>query len=691
MRRTVRLIVSLIFVLGLSTVCGCGKEAQYTLEANGNNRAAKLLETFIRDDDSLSGRKITLSVDGEHVGEDIQIIGGDVYLYGTDKEDLQKTVCTFANMYLGYAFAGTDRECLLEKANDTTIPDNTFSVETPWVEERETIICLWKTNAARGQFFNNAASLKSEILTYTDEQLYQYVKMMKYFGFTGIQVTDMCSAWAQYSGYEFVHERLRFMADAAHSLDMKFTLWVWGAEFDGYGWYDDSIVYNDYANYGYSFESPEAYATFNKYYDIYAELADCSDRVIMHFDDPSNIHDSVEIATYAKLFKDKVTAVNPDINFGVSDYTDKYDKKVFAEYLGDDITIYSGAKTYDALTWVNFRTVVRDLGTDYGVWSWNLGEMEIDQLAEMNVNAKLIKNVYEATASEDYVIKPSYWSEMDSYHIANIFSLYCEGRLLQDISLDPDELLHEVARDLVGEQYADSLAEILNIIQDARTGDSWGEFKWNFSDDYLLRSDVYPAEDIYARCLDSEEKLSEMIRADLQRSVIPLPVSVSDVLEIVRTHIKQIEAFAKFRMDFDSIKADYYEGASKEETVTAIEAISAPVPNYNALIGAWGQPEALAQFVLIQEFANEIGLEIKDNPQYMNTLKQLIYSEIRTYQKLEDKQLVYDYENASLWPYIIGREATGRVIEELLEDGILIRADETRVYLTDYEDYLEIY
>ena len=69
-----------------------------------------------------------------------------------------------------------------------------------------------------------------------------------------------------YGGYEFVQQRIRFMADAAHSLGMKFTLWVWGAEFTGYGWVDDTVEYFDYSKYVYSYEDPKALATFEKYY-----------------------------------------------------------------------------------------------------------------------------------------------------------------------------------------------------------------------------------------------------------------------------------------------------------------------------------------------------------------------------------------------------------------------------------------
>lgn len=614
---------------------------------------------------------------------------GWITLYGKDSKALVKCVDEFANLYMDFAFAGSDREHLLSD-KDVYNAATVWDLDTAWIKEREPIICLWKTNVPRGQFYNTGANLKSEILTYSDDQLYEYVKLMKACGFTGIQVTEMCSAWAQYSGYEFVHDRLRFMADAAHSMGMKFTLWVWGAEFNGYGWEDDSVVYSDYSKYTYSFECPEAYATFNKYYDIYAELADCSDRVILHYDDPSNIHNSVEIATYAKLLRDKFRAINPDINFGVSDYTNKYDKRVMAEILGDDATIYSGAVTEQRSSWRAFREDVKAVGCNLGVWSWNLCEMEIDQLAEMNVNANLIRDVYLRTVADgDDVMVPSYWSEMDSYHMANIFSLYCAGHLLQNPAEDSDELLREVANALVGSEYGQDLYEILCVIQAARTGSSWEAFKWNF-DEYILTSDEYPIEEILLKCETLCGRLDEMIAADIENPSLPLPISVSDELNIVRTHLEQIRRFAVFRKGLEELKEMSAKGKAEAELIKKIDEISTPVPNFDAVVGVWGQPESLAQLKLLQEFCDENNIDMPVNSLYMYYLKQYIYQEICVYQK--NRNTINEYGlDSSLWQYVIGERMLSAVIDSLVEDGLLVKSDGQHVYPVNWQDYTFAY
>ena len=83
---------------------------------------------------------------------------------------------------------------------------------------------------------------------------------------------------------------------------MKFTLWVWGSEFADCGWVDREEIYSG-VNRRPSFENPAALDFFSKYYDIYAELADCCDRVIGHYYDPGNLHSAEEIAYYAKMLK----------------------------------------------------------------------------------------------------------------------------------------------------------------------------------------------------------------------------------------------------------------------------------------------------------------------------------------------------------------------------------------------------
>ena len=616
----------------------------------------------------------------------ITIENGNVTIRGRNATELEEQVRIFANAYLGIAFAGEAREHVLkQEGNEIHLPENVRGADNPWNEKREPIICLWKTDAPRGVTFNPATSLKCELLSYSDDQLYSYVKMMKAIGYTGIQVTDMCSAWAYYGNYEYVHDRIRFMADAAHSLGMEFTLWVWGAEFNGYGWTDDTVdYYGDYSH-AKAYENPGARRTFEKYYSIYAELADCCDRVIAHYNDPGNLHSTDEIAYFAKILRDKFRAVNPNVNFGVSCYTHEIDVREISNLMGGDVTVYLGARTKKDATWSYERGLCRDDKIDFGIWSWNLTEQEIDQLAMMNVNASLIKNVYLRTAEQDPVAKPSYWSEMDSYHVLNLFSHYCAANLLMDPNLDEEELLYEVSAKIVGREHAGKLYEVLRLIEDARTGESWESFKWE-CEDYLLKSDDYDAAGILERSKTYLEFLDEMIRADVRLNEIPLPMSVSELLELVKPHVQQIHDFAKFRNRLNQLSIEAECGASKLQLQLWLSEIAKPISEYNVIVGVWGIPEARAQYELMEEFCRTYDLPVPQDPTFVYFRKFKIYNEFVTWQRKSKERVTFS-KGGFQWSVAYGPEETERLTQQLVDEGLLTELENGTVYVTDWQKY----
>ncbi len=622
----------------------------------------------------------------------IDINDGNITITGIDSEDLKRQVDAFSNRFLGIAFAGETRQHVIKNEAETVnIPSDFFISQTPWMEEREPIICLWKTTAPRGVFYNSGTSLGSEILSYSDDMLYNYVRMMAACGYTGIQVTDMCSAWAYYGNYEFVHDRIRFMADAAHSMGMKFTLWVWGAEFNGYGWIDTDVDY--YGNvmpdgsmeYERASENPKALESFDKYYDIYASLADVSDRVIAHYNDPGNLTKGEDIAFYASMLRDKFRAVNPDVDFGVSCYTNYIDFRELNNDMGGDVTIYLGACTEAGSTWAPQRGFCRDDGIPLGIWSWNLTEMEIDQLAEMNVNANLIKDVYTRTAEEDIYKKPTYWSEMESYHVLNLFSHYVAGNLLSDPNLDPDYLLTEISKAVVGDVYADELYDVLNLIQDARTGSSWESFRWEY-EDYYIKSNTYDFEGFLTRGKKALSDLDEMIDADLKCNTIPLPMSVSDLLKMIKPHVRQIVDYSQFREDLEMVRAAGAGGADNEKLQADVDALYKPVSEYNVITGVWGIPEAKAQYELTEEFCKQYELEVPQDPTFIYFRKQKIYDEFVTWQRKSSEKQLFT-KSGFQWGVAYGPDETVRLTEQLVEEGLLTETEDGKVFVTDWERY----
>lgn len=614
---------------------------------------------------------------------------GNITIRGAEEASLAKGICQFANTWLGWMYAGTEKEALTAGGASIHIPASIQEAEAPWIEEREAIVTLWKVNFNRGVFWNNATSMKNDIMSFSEEQLYEYVRMLKYCGYTGIQVTDMCSAWAGEGGYQYVHERIRILADAAHSLDMKFTLWVWAAQFDDFGWVDNSVSYRAKDG-GYAYEDQDVLDTFEKYYSIYAELADCCDRVIAHYIDPGMLTTSEDVAYFAKMLADKFWDVNPNIDFGVSCWVDNFNKEEILRQLGGNITLYESGQHDNVEEYKPFREFCAVRGCRLGTWAWATCEMEIDQLAQMNFNPHIIQSIYHTAMEYDEIMKPGYWSEMDSYHVLNIFSLYCAAQLLIDPSLEPEQLTYDVALAAVGEEYAEEFADVLSLIETARSGESWDTFWWS-SDDYILKSDAYPAEEILMRSQKAIVLLQEMIDKDLEANTLPLPLELKEVLQLMLPHIQQIRAYAEFRIEFLAVENMRREGAAGEELQRKIEAISTPIPEYNAVIGLWGQPEARAQQELLWEFCQKYDLEMPVDPAYDRERKFRIYSDLVRMQKGKRDPVYFGSPNYQ-YGIAYGQETTDRLIGELIEEGILAVEEGTgEVYLADWERYSYIF
>lgn len=628
---------------------------------------------------------ISLSVDeGREPGtKEISIRNKQVEIVASDEELLKEAVYLFVNTYLGWMNAGEADAHLSNTASVINIPADVME-EEPWIAAREAIIVLWNINYNRGFYLNGDTTLENNLLDYSEEQLYEYVKMLKYCGFNGIQITEMCSAWAGAGGYEAAHETIRTLAEAAHSLDMTVTIWVWGAEFTGYGWVDNTVTYSK-AEYDFAYQNPEVVATFEKYYSIYAELADCCDRLIGHFYDPGNLNTAEDIAYFTKMLRDKFQAVNPEIDFGISCWVDVYDKNVFLRELGNDITLYECGHHDNESDYTTFRGFVTNSGARLGTWAWNTCEMEIDQLAQMNFNLDIIRSVYQTAKHYDSVCKPSYWSEMDSYHVLNVFSLYCAGQMLINPDIESEVLLARISEATVGAEYAPAFAELLDIIQDARSGSSWDTYFWS-KENYILKSASYPAEDILNRCNTYIPILDEMIEKEIETNTLPLPISLNQLLKMMRPHLEQIKDYAEFRIALADLEAEYVQGVATDVIAQKLYEIGYPIDSYNCIIGTWGQIEARAQREMVMDFCSRTGVTVPVYSHYDKIRKDFIYAQFAMYQrgKAEPNCIGSPYYQ---YGFAYGEDETSRLVEEMIADGLFIRSEAGSVYMKDWENY----
>src|ERR1043165_6342117 len=103
----------------------------------------------------------------------------------------------------------------------------------------------------------------------------------------------------------------------------------------------------------------------------------------------------------------------------------------------------------------------------------------------------------------------------------------------------------------------------------------WDTYWWTMSG--YRRGTADPKEDL---------KRVESILADLQAlkpdtafvSKFPLPVSPETLVDMMIPYLKQIRAFAEFRIELGQIRAAWKNGASKEDITQQLAKVWKPIP-----------------------------------------------------------------------------------------------------------------
>ena len=566
-----------------------------------------------------------------------------------------------------------------------------YTPEHPWIAEREATVCTWKVDYNRGFISNMAVSLLVDFISMSDRQLGEYVKMMKACGFTGIQVTDMVSAWRASGSWETVHDRYKVLAKALHENGMRFTVWCWAAEFSGHGWHDETVVYQNADPEKPACEDPRVRASFHKYYDIYADLAPWADRVIAHFFDPGRLRDTSSILYFTKLLAEKFRAKNPDIKIAVDTWgcPPEYPSELVKAGMNDIMLM----ELPFLPTWrqegkrAAFREGVKALGCGLGSWGWYTCEYEIDQLPLMCVNNRVLADVYRQTrAQADAVLVPSYWSEMDSYHLLNFFSMYAAGHLLTDPEADPDALLAESAEAITGASHPAHRAKLLaalELIRDARSCDSWNSYWWR-EEGYLLTHGDYAL--ILARADDVISDFETLLDEPEPTDGIPFPIPRRALYRLMLPHLYQIRQFARFRVDLEAVKRLAEAGASAEELQQRVNALPFEIPEYNCVIGLWGQPEARVAYHMVREFCREHGLTAPDRGAMRYIFKRRMYDALCVRQRGLNHPLYVTpkfYEGGG--PF--GMEMAAELMDELVREGVLTRREDGQTALTNWADF----
>ena len=563
-----------------------------------------------------------------------------------------------------------------------------YSKDNPWIKEREIALCIWKVDQNRGFISNMNPSLYSDFMSYSQRQIAAYVKMIKACGFTGIQVTDICSAWRSSLSYETVHDRFRFLADELHKNGMKFTVWVWAAEFTSHGWVDPRVRYKNREEGKPAYDDPDVFGPINDYYDVYAEMAPYADRVLAHFCDPGNIEDMDSVIRFAQLLFGKFRAINPSIKFGIdtwgspADFPDKLVEAGMTDVMLMELPFlpnWNGDKR------ARFREGVKALGCELGSWDWYTGDMEIDQIPLMTVNGKPIKDVFNRTREQgDHVMIPSYWSEIDSYHVLNFFSLFAAGHLLTDPDADPDALLREAAA-LVDPDNADALFEVLNFIADARSGETWENY-WYKCDEYILRTGDHRS--LYERSAKAIETLEVLIDgAGKRQPGVPMPVNLSQLYRLILPHLYQIRQYREFALGFEELKAMKESGADSAQLQAKADSLPIDIPEYNCVTGLWGQPEGRFAYSELEKFCDDNGLETPKRKAYEFTVKRRMVEYLSVYQRGKKEQ---NFEDRRFYEFDLacGTKVHERLLDELIADGVIVSREDGKVALSNWKNFI---
>lgn len=564
-----------------------------------------------------------------------------------------------------------------------------YSINNPWIAEREATLCVWKVDQNRGFISNMNPSLFSDFMSYSNRQISDYVKMIKACGFTGIQVTDICSAWRASLSWETVHDRFKYLADELHKNGMHFTVWVWAAEFTSHGWNDEKVSYLSRDPGITAFDDPNVRGRIEEYYDIYAELAPYSDRVIAHFFDPGNFEDTETIICFAKLLFSKFKILNPDVKCGIDTWGSPSDfpEKLVAAGLKDVMLMenpllsnWSGEKR------AKFREGVKKLGCELGAWDWYTADYEIDQMPIFTVNNRVIKNVYNRTREQgDHVLTPSYWSEIDSYHVLNFFSLYAAGHLLTDPNADPDALLRESAR-IVDSEHENELYSVLEFVMKSRSGNTWEEYWWTYRDSYVMfNGDDVSLLDGAGEAIKTLEQLIES--AGNRKPGVPMPTSLSQLYRLMLPHLYQIKQYREFRVKFAKLKEMQKNGVAKSTLQMVVNYLPFEIPEYNTVTGLWGQVEGRLAYKQVCEFCDEFGLESPHRPVYEFTVKRRLYEHLAVLQRGKCEPVYvpkYFYESAL--PF--GIKLNDRLINEMIHDKILIEREDGWIALVQWRCYM---
>jgi hypothetical protein len=577
-----------------------------------------------------------------------------------------------------------------QKETALSIPDLHIT-ESPWIPRREWTLCSWDPTFVRGVFHNPNVDKRVNVFLYSDRQIEDYVNMFDAFGFSGCQLMESANSYATFGSAEGYENRLKKFAKAVHNNGQQVTLWVWAAQFNGYGWIDTSVKYIPSQGYT-AFTDPGVRASFEKYYNQYAQMAPYVDMLITHFYDPGSLKDRSDVFNYMRLLQNKFKSKNPQVKFAVDFWASNSDSAYMKELVDngfkDVLFLESGMPhLYQNGRREALHEQARRQGLSLGVWGWHGIEKETDQDAKMHVNAQVLSNFYRQVRDGAYKIQPiSYWSEMEAYHLNNIFSAYAASQLLWNPDRDPDEILSEIALGIWGPRNGPKVLRALQLIQDIRSGPTWDTYWGHKGRIPYYYGTEQPKNDL-ERAASVLQELESLKTDTAYVPKFPLPFPPSTFIELMLPHIKQIRAFAEFRVKEKAVRDAAGKGASPEELSRMAAEIWKPIPDYNTWIGTYGQPEARAQETMMRQLAKDLKITVATPGWLLHQSADRYLERIQTLQRRSSTPVVFKAnDNIGKGEFYWPPEKIEECIDFLVKAGNLVLTDKG-YRLANWEDY----
>lgn len=546
--------------------------------------------------------------------------------------------------------------------------------ESPWIPRREWTVCPWTPEDVRADFFNPYADRRMNIYRYCDRRLAGYAEMFDWFGYSGCQLIETCYGYAQFGSVEDEQSFQKRLAGYARDNGQDVTAWLWSAEFDFSLWHDPDVVYEPEEGRT-AWEDPGVRRAFEKYYDIYANLAPSVDMFILHYADPGRLTQLSDIAHYARLFEKKAKDKNPEVRMAIdcwgrgSGYLGQLAELGFSDYL---ILFSESPGAYRKASREEMHAQASQLGVRLGIWGWYTTEYETDQLASMFVNARLLKNLYTGIRNGAFKEHPvEYWSEMEATHLVNVFSMYAAARLLWNPDQDPHEILRELTEGIWGPVNGAKVLKAVELIEDVRTGPCWETYWWRSPDHRVGTED--PASDA-ARAAECISELRHLTPDAGFVTKFPLPWPPEVFLELMLPHLEQIRLYAEFRLAIRELEKSASEGARKSSLEQMLEDAWKPIPEFNTWVGTFGSKELIEQKKTVHAMREKYGLDVKD-PEWFRTAEAMKALEMfRRKQQSHASPMTYAPKDLSgwFWPEPDRQDR----IDKLVDIGALARVEE---------------